>query len=207
MTVKTIYRPELIDGLGPWMWQELDSGAWDGPHLEWQTTHKTAYTKYVTDFNVCIQAGGNHGLYPALFSQIFKTVYTFEPDWKNFHCLVNNCQFENVIKIQAALGAENKLISLNNGNEQNTGMHTINNNPGIVPQLMLDSLNIPTVNLIQLDVEGYEGEVIQGAINTITRSWPVISCEGGDRKGILASLGYVAAEQVGADVIFIKVST
>ena len=38
-----------------------------------------------------IQAGGNAGLYPKLYSTMFEKVITFEPDHRWFVCLINNC--------------------------------------------------------------------------------------------------------------------
>lgn len=202
-------RSQQIEGLGDWTWPASDSGAWDGPSAEWTRTHRDAYLRYVKQRNVVVQAGGNCGLYPRLFAEYFQTVYTFEPDPLNFHCLVNNCQKDNIIKINAALGEANGLVRVKRAGMNNVGMHTVTDQPGgdfpmITPQLTIDNLSLPTCDLIQLDVEGYEMKVLQGAIKTIKSCHPVISCEnGGAVHDFLLSLGYVFKEQVGSDHIFV----
>lgn len=200
-------REQIVDNVKDWLWVAEDSGAWDGPSREWMETHRDAYLRYLSARNVVVQAGGNCGLYPRLFSEYFQTVYTFEPDPLNFHCLVNNCQRDNIVKINAALGDRNELVSVQRASMGNVGMHTITtqmiNAPRITPQLTIDNLHLNECNLIQLDVEGYENKVIEGARETIQRFHPVISCEnGGAVASLLQSLGYTPRETVGADTIF-----
>jgi len=201
-------RDEIVDGVKSWLWVAEDSGAWDGPSREWMQTHRDAYLRYVKTRNVVVQAGGNCGLYPRLFSEYFQTVYTFEPDPLNFHCLVNNCQRDNVIKINAALGDGSGLVRVKRAGMGNVGMHTITqeggNFPKITPQFSIDSLCLEACDLIQLDVEGYEPKVIDGAMRTIEQFHPVISCEnGGSVSEKLLHLGYEAKETVGADTIYV----
>lgn len=200
---KTYFRDTVIDGVGNWMWRETDSGAWDGPSREWVQTHKEAYTKHCKKFDCVVQAGGNQGLYPRLFANIFKTVYTFEPDSYNFHCLVNNCQLDNIIKINACLGNTNRLTKFTNDpNSQNCGTFTVVDDVGIVPMLTLDSFNLEHCDLIQLDVERYERNVLEGAVETIKKFKPVISCECGD-GGFLEQFGYETIETPGADLVYV----
>ena len=47
----------------------------------------------------------------------------------------------------------------------------------VFPMITLDSLNLDNVGLIQLDVEYYELNVLRGAIETIKKFKPVITCE------------------------------
>lgn len=197
-------RPTPIDEVRNWVWPKHDTGAWDGPSREWDETHKNAYMKYVKQKNVVFCAGGNCGLYTRLFAKEFRTVYSFEPDPLNFHCLVNNNQLHNVIKLQAALSNSHKSISLNPGPSDNVGMHSVSDTPGFIPTLKIDDFNPDSLDLIQLDVEGHEYSVILGALNNIQKFKPVISCERGTDSifNILKSFGYVIAEQVGADIIY-----
>lgn len=202
---KTYFRDTVIDGVGNWMWRESDSGAWDGPSREWEQSHKQAYLKHCKKFDVCVQAGGNQGLYPRLFANVFKTVYTFEPDMYNFHCLVNNCQMDNIVKMNACLGNENKMVRFNGDpGSTNSGTFSISTSAeaGIIPMLMLDTLNLQDCDLIQLDIERFEKSALEGAIETIKKFKPVIACECGD-GGVLSQFGYVAIENVGADIVYI----
>lgn len=200
-------RPDIVDGVGDWLWVASDSGAWDGPHREWQETHRDAYLNNTKGRDIVVQAGGNCGLYPRLFAQHFKTVYTFEPDPLNFHCLVNNCQLDNVVKINGALGKDNSLVRMKRSSMSNVGMHqVVTDGECLVPQFTIDQLNLPACDLIQLDVESYESAVLLGAIKTIEKYKPTISCECGSAGGVvelLAPLGYNAITTVGADTVFV----
>lgn len=208
---KVRVREESIDGVSQWMWPKTDTGAWDGPSAEWVRSHKDGYLKHCKKFDVVVQAGGNCGLYPMLFSQYFSRVYTFEPDPLNFHCLVNNCQKPNIFKFNAALGETNKLLHIYNGNESNVGCHTVGDDPdkyatkqSYIPTLTIDQLALDACDLIQLDCEGYEPNVILGAMDTIGRFKPVISLEttNGETDMLLSQFGYTHKLSVGSDKIF-----
>ena len=203
-----------IDGLNNWTWIGTDWEAWEGPVRCWKHTHKTAYLEKVKKFDVCVQAGGNLGLYPRLFAEHFKTVYTLEPDPLNFHCLVNNCQKDNIIKLQAALGDECKMIEVARLNYSNAGLHRIHDpsDPahkpikiiGPIPMLTIDTLNLETCDLIQLDVEEHEYKCLLGAIKTLEKFKPVVSVErvSNQISELLHSLGYQHFCGVEMDSIF-----
>lgn len=200
-------RDQDVDGVSGWTWVKEDSGAWDGPHQEWKNSHRDAYLNASRERNIVVQAGGNCGLYPRLFAKYFKTVYTFEPDPLNFHCLVNNCQLPNIVKINGALGANNDMVRVQHSGLSNVGCHTVNANDGerLVPQFTIDQLNLPACDFIQLDVEGYEINILRGAVNTIEKYKPGISCENGHAHGIpefLAQYGYKVVTSVGADTVY-----
>ena len=91
----TKIREDIIDGCGNWIWPKLDTGAWNGPSREWGEHHKPNVLKYVSNFTTVIQAGGNCGLYPRLYANMFNWVYTFEPEPMNFYCLVQNVVFKS----------------------------------------------------------------------------------------------------------------
>jgi FkbM family methyltransferase len=151
-----------------------------------------------------IQAGGNSGLYPKLYSKHFKSVMTFEPDYRWFACLCENAPEKNIFKFQCCLGDKFTNLGLApnlniTGAERNLGaLQTVSS--GVIPQITIDSLN-QNPDLIHLDIEGYEGFALEGAVETIKRSKPMIVIETinmGDSYGwpqerldkFLLSLGY-----------------
>jgi FkbM family methyltransferase len=203
-------RNESVDGETDWMWVASDSGAWEGPKNDWETSHKTKYFEHVKNFDVIVTAGANQGMYVRHYAKMFKTVYAFEPDPVNFHCLVNNAQFDNVVKMQCALGSENKLIGINNHDKNNVGTYTINETNAnlYIPMVTLDTLKLHACDIIQLDVEGYEFQILKGAENTIRKFKPVITAECGDTadiRGFFAWLGYQKLGQSAADVIWVHI--
>jgi FkbM family methyltransferase len=149
-------------------------------------TMTDAGPRYVSQFcknkRTVIQAGGNCGIYPRLYSELFETVYTFEPDPVNFYCLVQNIKNTNVIKFQSCLGSDHKLVSM--AIDENTvakkgyncGIFQVSGN-GKVPVLKIDDLALDQCDLIHLDIEGFEGFALQGAIETIKKFKPTICLE------------------------------
>lgn len=199
------YRDEPIEDITPWLWIAADSGCWDGPKQDWITSHSLKWLSRVTDWTACVQAGGAQGMYPRLLSTRFRTVYTFEPDTLSFHCLVNNCQSDNIIKINAALGESHDLIRVRRDHPSNVGMNSVTLDGEVhIPQFRIDDLNLPKCGLIALDLEGHEPYAIRGAKATIVRCRPVITIENGHTcETILRELGYRAADQSVADKVFI----
>ncbi len=201
----TSMRPTTVDGVGPWHWVNSDSGAWDGPVDDWLTSHKRLYLELVENRRCVVQAGGNLGLYPRLLSELFDVVYTFEPDPLNFHHLVLNCQRENIIKIQAAVGYDLDPVIVERLTMENVGMHRVVKieHPAI-PQLRIDFLNLRICDLIALDVEGYEFNALRGAEETIDRCKPVIATERptSDVAEFMRRMGYKAAAESKMDVVW-----
>lgn len=198
-------REEICGGHGPWMWIAEDNGAWDGPKHDWESSHLEGIKDLVTDWSVCVQAGGNQGMYPRLLAGHFQHVYTFEPDPLNFHCLVNNCQLDNIYKLNAALGAYNGLARVQRASMTNAGTHTVNTEGDChVPMLTIDSLNLQSCGLFQLDLEGFEIHALKGAAETIARCKPVIQCENGNNQLLefLQQFGYKAVAQSKADTFY-----
>lgn len=201
-----------LEGIEDWLWirgdggPNTDGGAWLGPREDWIHSHSTKFFTHVKKYDLCIQAGGNLGLYPRLLANRFKTVYTFEPDPLNFHCLVNNCQVDNVIKVNAALGEDNSFCSVLRNHRSNVGMHrTIKDVNGTIPILAIDSLNFNDCDMICLDTEGYEYHIIKGALKTIEKYKPVITCENKDGSNILdliGQFGYKVIDVSVADTVF-----
>lgn len=203
---------EIRDG---WIWPKNDIACWR--YLNKRLNVPEDITKFCENKNVVIQAGGNAGLYVNTYSKLFETVYTFEPDPVNFYCLVNNTS-DNVIKIQGCLGNNHNLVDISNKEQNpkkkpNTGGYRVIGN-GLVPTFRLDDINFTCVDLIHLDIEGFEKFAILGALNTIKKFKPIIALEINglsyeyykvtdlEIKETLQSLGYQEVGLVDNDVIF-----
>ena len=200
--LRTRYEPH--DGQDKWTWIASDTGAWDGPLNDFQSSHKSKYLKHCKKFDTVVCAGGNQGMYPRSFSNIFSIVYTFEPDPLSFHCLVNNCQSENIVKIQAALGNSHDMIKvIRDPTMTNVGTHTVDNG-GFIPQLKIDDFNLFSVDLIQLDIEGYEIEALRGGMTTIEKFKPLITVERTNPsiESLLFPLGYKYVDNSYADTFY-----
>lgn len=203
---------EDVLGENNWLWVKEDTSAWLGPMLEYTRDHQYKFYQYLKGNKVVVSAGANCGLHIRFFAKKFERVYAFEPDPLNFHCMVNNAQYDNVIKMMCALGAQNKLINVNRAEMIHCGSHTIDDSVsnGIVPMLMIDTLKLDACDLIQLDVEGYEGKVLEGAIETIIKYSPVITTEtmqGVDYPDVIKMMNMLAYERIdftGSDSVWVR---
>lgn len=187
-------RNTEIDGHFSWTWIKQDEGAWEGPRLDWLNSHKQMIRKYVKKYETVVCAGGNQGMYPALLNNLFKLVITFEPDPLNFHCLVNNCQSDTIVKMNAALAEKNKMIHVKRHDMNNTGCHTVEDG-GFIPAFALDTFDLQSLDLLYLDVEGYEFNILLGAEKLIEKFRPVIFAERADRHDIVEFLGKYGYQQ------------
>lgn len=155
----------------------------------------------VAEKRVCVQAGGNVGVYPIALAQAFDRLITFEPDADNFDCLVANVTEDNVMIHYAALGAGVGTCGVHRIDIDNCGSHKTLLS-GAVPVLTIDGLGLDQCDLIWLDIEGAEADAILGALATIEKFSPIIVLE---EKGLgpKADLpGYSRVMRIGNDTVY-----
>jgi FkbM family methyltransferase len=134
---------------------------------------------YVQQRDVMVQAGGNCGVALKPFIEVFKTIYTFEPDPINFYCLNLNLPYSNVIKIQSCLGNEHQIIKMDNNFTDSCTAFFVSSakEDAKIPMFKIDDLNLNKCDLILLDIEGYEQNALLGGENTIKKFKPVLCLE------------------------------
>jgi len=197
---------------GKWLWRSDDKNFNDFQVLSKETDLLKIVEPYLKNNKVVVQSGGNCGMQVVKFAEFFETVYTFEPDPINFHCLVNNLPYYNVIKMQCCLGDNHKLVSMQD-DDIGIGGFYVNEKSGNIPTLRIDDLNLSACDFIQLDVEGYTLQALKGGINTINKFHPVLSVEYDwvERFGVsvndltkfLIELGYVFKGMYTSDAIYV----
>jgi FkbM family methyltransferase len=139
--------------------------------------------KMMAHKGIAVQAGGNCGVYASQYAEEFKSVYTFEPEHVNFHCLTHNLrQHKNTYKFQAFLGTGvEKTSGITNPADQqseaNSGMFERTTATGDIAVLSIDNLGLTGCDLIHLDIEGGEYDALQGAEETIQQFRPLICLE------------------------------
>ena len=162
-----------------------------------------------------VQAGGNIGIWPKALAQTFKLVWTFEPDVDNYAALVQNTMnTANIVRTRMALGDKAGTGAMDRIDPRNIGAHQVKEGDefkiGTVDSYMFDD-----VDLLQLDIEGFEHQAILGAAETIDRCSPVIVLELkglGKRYGysdeetieFLSDLGYKIKDRIHRDVLFLR---
>lgn len=198
-----------IDGEDSWYYYKNSDNLWEIIKNDWLQSCRYKYFAHVNEKNVMITCGAHVGLYTRFYAKQFKTVYAFEPDPFHFFCLVNNVPDKNVIKIQAAVGNSRELINLyqsgcNGHLTLSVSSDKIN---ATIPTLLIDDLNLPVCDLIQMDVEYFEYNALLGAVDTIKRCSPVIIAENGDTEEIkifLNKLDYSIIDRTSYDTIWAK---
>jgi FkbM family methyltransferase len=176
---------------------------------------------WISEGDVVIDVGANIGRYSFEFSRIVGPtghVYTFEPlpriffilsalsflgNYKNI-TLINaaaGCNFESIQIPEnwGALQPQSKHIFHTNTSSKITSIKNDDTKTNSRRSFSIDEFNISEkIALIKIDVEGFEYEVIKGALNIITRDRPIIIAELNDEKvtNLLASVGYSDADSI-----------
>jgi len=175
---------------GEYYWPEIDRFSF--PHQV--KTVKPVISEvngYVKNKGTVIQAGGNCGVYTLEYAKHYDNVYTFEPDSTNMTCLtLNTDRCNNIVKFQACLGDTHTMTAIQNPIEiMDTGsIHVkttkappenllVVESKANIPVLKIDDIKFNDLDLIHLDIEGYELYALKGGIETIKKYKPVIVLE------------------------------
>ena len=203
-----------------------DEDTYFKPFLEesegFELGHLEMVLNYVTKFNVAVDGGSHVGSWARYMAKRFKNVFAFEPNPETYDCLSKNTEgLLNVVPMQAALGQQDgaMLVTKDSRRAGNTGSYFMQ--PAALKDtqslrstcIPLDRLQLKELDLLKLDVEGYEWYALQGAERTILTCRPTIMIERKNFPGryyatekdaheYLLSLGYVARENFRNDWVY-----
>ena len=159
----------------------------------WEPHMHRIFEKYINKESIVIEGGCHIGTHTLKLALLGKQVLSFEPLHKSNEILYNNIKINNIDNVTLySEGLSNvpgeayfETIQINN-----PGAAGLSNNPMGKPNMYnkycgkypvklitIDSLELNKLDFIKLDVEGYEINVIEGAINTIKRCKPIITLE------------------------------
>ena len=110
-------------------------------------------------FKNVIDIGAWCGTWSKAIEPFTRSVISFEPDKVHFECLQRNCTINCIPRLEA-VGSRIGTISLTQDNF--TQAKRIDTS-GDIKLVTLDSTGYENVDLIKIDVEGYEMEVLKGA--------------------------------------------
>ena len=132
-----------------------------------------------------IDIGANIGIWAKDFCETFNHVYCFEPVTTTVECLHKNLeQYDNKTIYNIGLGdiEEIKSIQVNSsgcGHSSITEVWPENSNVRIeeINIHTLDSYNLTDINLIKMDIQGYEYNALLGAKQTLLDNNPILCLE------------------------------
>jgi len=114
-------------------------------------------------FRTVIDIGAWCGTWAKAMEPYAKKIIAFEPDATHFECLQRNCTINCTPRMEA-VGAEIKEVSLT---EDDFTQAKRIDKEGNIKMTTLDHLDYQDIDLIKIDVEGYEMEVLKGAVKTL----------------------------------------
>ena len=110
-----------------------------------------------------IDVGAWCGTWAKAIEPFAKKVIAFEPDRIHFECLQRNCTINCTPRMEA-VGAQLQEVSLT---EDNFTQAKRVNEKGNIRMITLDHMAYEDVDMIKIDVEGYEMQVLKGATKTL----------------------------------------
>ena len=164
----------------------------------WQGNFPLYLNKFVPEDKrgVFLDIGANYGFMVTAMSKFYDTVEAFEVIPKTFECLKLNCEgYNNVVLHDCGLGDKNDVMYAKRRKKTAGHSQIINDQTQLdlylkgkhpkqhmielveIPVKTLDSFNYDRIDLMKIDVEGFEEFVLAGAEQTIKRCKPVIALE------------------------------
>ena len=204
-----------------WAFPDADDfmAAHMGDDGSYQREHLNAALRWTQGDRLAIDGGAHVGTWTVPMSQHFAKVISFEPSPDTYEALVHNVgHLDNVECHNQALGrSEGRVTMVLDGFERaiemkNTGAR-FTREGGLVERITIDSLDLPALDFLKLDIEGGEVDALEGARKTLLKYRPTVLFEdkhhwkryGYERKAphlILASLGAKPIQRVSMDEIW-----
>jgi FkbM family methyltransferase len=147
-----------------------------------QSHHLQVAFDYVRNFRVAVDVGAHVGFWTYDMAQKFKEVHSFEPAVDTFECLEKNVgDMPNVKIYNFALGHKEEKAELctdaNLKRRDNSGARFVMPGRGHTTIRALDSFPWEHLDLLKIDVEGFELAVLKGAEQNIVLHHPCIIME------------------------------
>ena len=197
---ETVYGPVLCYGKDEYIGRSLyNYGEWSGDECD-------KLIELANGGNV-VDVGANVGYFSLALASRGSKVYAFEPQHVLYDLLVQNVAGLDVSCFNRGLGnvaGIGRMPRIRYGERGNYGGLSIGGRSELgqieIYVEPLDRLCLNDIKLIKIDVEGYELQVLKGAVETIERCSPILYVED-DRldkrdalRSFIKSLGYKIEE-------------
>ena len=182
--------------------QLLNYSQFDPPEINTVLSLPNLRRHYFGDGVVALDGGANIGVHSLEWSRLmygWGQIIAFEAQQWVFYALAGNLALNNCFNVDArwaALGSSNGTLDIPVPNYTQPAsfgsleLQSSSTNEFIgqqinyakehlrqVPMISLDSLQLPRVDFIKLDVEGMEMSVLQGALHTLQHCRPILWVE------------------------------
>jgi FkbM family methyltransferase len=131
-----------------------------------------------------VDVGSNYGWHSIIASKFCKQVFSFEPQKRMFDIQkmsIDENKIKNINLFNFAVGEKNKKGQMNYINYDlnwvNIGDLSLGNGGEEIEIKDIDSLMLPKIDIIKIDVQGYEKFVLEGTLNKINSDKPIIIIE------------------------------
>jgi FkbM family methyltransferase len=156
---------EIVDGLGTYQIKKL-----------------RAALAHCTRFRTAVDVGAHVGLWSMHLARRFVTLHAFEPVAEFRACWRENMQgrgdVPDVLLYPMALGAKPCWVKMNVNPADTGGTHVGEvSAEGSIEMHRLDDFDLQDVDFVKIDCEGYELEVLKGAVKTLDRCKPCVIVE------------------------------
>lgn len=179
----------------------------------YQWKKQLAVYRACKQFRVAVDIGAHIGHWSINMLDRFEAVHAFEPVAEHRACFDVNVLPRPGLKLHAvALGAAPGMVRIHR-QADNSGASHVGETGEPVELRTLDSFQLQDVDLIKMDVEGFEAMVIEGARETLQRCRPIVCCEqkrdfackyglkADAATAALKALGYRVVQEIGGDFI------
>ena len=144
---------------------------------EYQKHQRDTILKFINRTGNAIDIGAHVGFWLKDMCNHFDYVYAFEPIEEVRHCLSRNVTAMNYKTYSFGLGAKNDVINVNYNPTETGNTHASKDGNQTITIRKLDDMNLPKIDYIKVDTEGFEIEVLKGGENMIKEYKPFIHVE------------------------------
>ena len=166
----------------------------------YQTVHRDTILKYVKEnrpnLKNCIDVGSHVGFWSKDFTNLFTHTFAFDPIPNVRECYVKNITNSNYTLYPYGLGKEEKKIKVLYDPKETGNTHASDNGNLEIEVKTLDGFNLPNIDYIKIDAEGYEIEVVEGAKELIERCKPFIHIEAKKKVMVKQNITMNAIEEL-----------
>lgn len=188
---------------GAWLPDDESDAAMIHGGLSYQSQKLALALPFLKNARVAVDVGAHCGLWTVQLGRYFDRVECFEPLKDHIECWKKNAGRKLSQRLhEVALGHKNGWTGINRVSGMSGRSYV--GGDGSYPVRTLDSYQFKDVDLIKIDVEGFEYFVVKGAEETILENRPVMIVEQkknlSNRYGLsdLAAVEYL--ESMGAKV-------